>query len=35
MPSDNGLGLHDDENVGSAGPRAAEQRPEEAVHGVQ
>ena len=35
MPADDGLGLHNDEDVGPAGPKAAEGRPEESVQGVQ
>src|ERR1035437_228978 len=29
VPADDGLGLHDDEDIGPAGPRAAKGRPEE------
>jgi hypothetical protein len=35
MPADDGLGLDDNEDVGPAGPAAAERRPEEPVQGVQ
>jgi hypothetical protein len=35
VPAGNGLGLHDDKDVGPAGPNAAEGRPEEPVHRVQ
>ena len=33
VPADHGLGLHDDEDVGPAGPTVAERRPEESVQG--
>jgi len=35
VPADDGLGLHDVEDVGPAGPEAAEGRPEESVQRVQ
>ena len=35
VPADDGLGLHDDEDVGPAGRKAAEGRPEESVQRVQ
>ena len=35
MPADDGLGLHDDQDVGPARPEAAEGGPEEPVEGVQ
>ena len=35
VPADDGLGLHDDEDVGPAGPEAAEGRPEESVPRIQ
>ena len=35
VPADDGLGLHDEEDVGSAGPTAAEDRPRESVQEVQ
>ena len=35
VPADDGLGLDDDEDVGPAGPEAAEGGPEESVQGVQ
>ena len=35
VPSDDGLRLHDDEDVSPAGPTAAQGRPEEPVGGVQ
>jgi hypothetical protein len=31
VPADDGLRLHDDENVGPAGPKAAQGGPEESV----
>ena len=34
MPADDGLGLHDDEDVGPEGPEAAKGYPEESVQGV-
>lgn len=35
MPTDDSLGLHDEENVGPAGPGAAESAAEEPVIGVE
>jgi hypothetical protein len=35
VSADDGLGLHDDQDVGPTGPEAAEGGPEEPVHGVQ
>ena len=35
VPADDGLGLHHDEGVGPAGPKAAAGRPEESVRRVQ
>ena len=35
MPAHDGLGLHDDQDVGPTGPEAAEGGPEEPVQGVQ
>jgi hypothetical protein len=35
VPADNGLGLHDDEDLAPTRPTAAESRPEEAVPGIQ
>ena len=35
MPAYDGLGLHDDEDVGPPGPKAAECGPEESVQPVQ
>jgi hypothetical protein len=35
MPPHDGLGLHDDEDVGPTGPKAAECGPEESVPPVQ
>jgi hypothetical protein len=31
VPADDGLGLHDDEDVGPAGPKAAQKGPEQPV----
>jgi hypothetical protein len=35
MPADHGVGLHDDQDVGPAGPTVAESGPEKAIQGVQ
>ena len=35
VPADHGVGLHDDQDVGPAGPTMAKSRPEESVQGVQ
>ena len=35
MPTDHGLGLDDEQDVGPAGPTAAEGGPEESIQGVQ
>ena len=35
MPADDGLGLHDDEDVSPAGPKTTQGRPEEPVGRVQ
>jgi hypothetical protein len=35
MPADDSLGLHDDEDICPARPKAAKGRPEESVQGVQ
>jgi len=35
MPADDGLGLHDDQDIGPAGPEPAQGRPEESVQVAQ
>jgi hypothetical protein len=35
VPADHSAGLHENQDVGPAGPTLAESRPEESVHGVQ
>ena len=35
VPADHGVGFHENQNVGPAGPTLAESRPEESVQGIQ
>ena len=35
VPADHGVGFHENQDVGPAGPTLAESRPEESVQGVQ